>query len=191
MPRKGQNKLLKAWAALLSRHPDTHLLIVGPRSDAHNPKLAAYGRELSELVARSGAPDQVHFTGLVDNVEQWLRASDIFALPSDREGTPNSVLEAMATGLPCVVTPFTGISAGIGVAGEHYRLVERRPPLIAVALGDLLASEERRRKLGSAGRRFVRDKADKDASLDSYTRLYSELCAGKPDRVAVGSYVWR
>ncbi len=190
-PRKGQHKLVEAWRSLLPRHPDTHLLIIGPRFDANNPKFADFGRKLSESVAQSGAAEQVHFTGPVDNVEDWLRAADIFALPSDREGTPNSVLEAMATGLPCVVTPFTGISAGIGVAGEHYRLVKRRSPEIAEALVDLLDSEERRLKLGAAGRRFVQQQADQGASLDSYARLYADLCAGDTTGISVGNYVWR
>ena len=93
---------------------------------------------VAELVANSGAADQVHFAGIVDDVENYLRAADISILASSREGTPNSVLEAMATGLPCVVTPYLGLSEGIGKPGEHYLLVEREEGAIAGALGDLL-----------------------------------------------------
>ena len=189
MPRKGQDKLIKAWRILLSRCPDTHLLIIGPRADLHNPKFVELRRELSELIEQSGAAEQVHFTGPVDDVEAWLRASDIFALPSSREGTPNSLLEAMATGLPCVITPFIGISAAIGVAGEHYHLVDRRPQAIADALLMLLESKERRVQLGESGRRFVVENADQNVSLDSYARLYTDLCTDESDRVSVANYV--
>ena len=189
MPRKGQDKLIKAWRILLSRCPDTHLLIVGPRPDLHNPKFADFGRELSELIEQSGASEKVHFTGPVDDVEAWLRASDIFSLPSSREGTPNSVLEAMATGLPCVITPFIGISEAIGVAGEHYHLVDRRPEAIADALLNLLENKERRVQLGESGKGFIIGNADQNLSLDSYARLYTDLCTGESDRVSVADYV--
>ena len=111
MPRKGPDIALRAWRELLHQFPNTHMLFVGPRSDIHDPKLKTFGSEITDLIENSGATDQVHFTGIVDNVEDYLRASDISLLASNREGTPNSVLEAMATGLPCLVTPYLGISA--------------------------------------------------------------------------------
>ncbi|MDB4543056.1 glycosyltransferase family 4 protein [bacterium] len=188
MPRKGQDKLVKAWRLLLSDHPDTHLLIVGPRSDIHNHKFSQFGQELAQLISSSQRPEQVHFTGAVNDVENWLLASDLFALPSDREGTPNSVLEAMASGLPCVVTPFAGISAGIGVAGRHYQLAERRPQAIAAALSQLLESDKLCREMIENGRRFVEENADQGISLDSYARMYTELCNGNQDRISEGSY---
>ncbi len=101
----------------------------------------AFGGEIAELVATSGAARQVHFAGIVDDVENYLRAADIFILASNREGTPNSVLEAMATGLPCLVTPYLGISAGIGQPGEHYQLVDRDHGAIAAALTGLLQND--------------------------------------------------
>ena len=97
MPRKGPDKVLQAWRRILPDFPDTHVMFVGPRADTHDPKLQAFGAEVAELVASSGAPEQVHFTGIVDDVENYLRAADIFILASSREGTPNSVLEGMAT----------------------------------------------------------------------------------------------
>ena len=118
MPRKGPDIVLQAWRSILPQFPDTHVLFVGPRADTHDPKLKKFGDEIAELVATSGAAHQVHFAGIVDDVENYLRAADIFILASNREGTPNSVLEAMATGLPCLVTPYLGISAGIGRAGR-------------------------------------------------------------------------
>jgi glycosyltransferase involved in cell wall biosynthesis len=175
MPRKGPDKVLDAWRQILPRYPDTHVLFVGPRADTHDPKLEKFGREIADLVANSGAASQVHFAGIVTDVENYLRAADIFILASDREGTPNSVLEAMATGLPCLVTPYLGISAGIGQAGEHYQLVDRDPEAIASALTGLLEHETSGEALGNKGLRYVIENIDQQNSLDRYAELYEEL----------------
>lgn len=177
MPRKGPDKVLQGWRQILARFPNTHILFVGPRADTHDPKLKQFGEEIAELVATSDAPEQVHFAGIVDDVDNYLRAADLFILASSREGTPNSVLEAMATGLPCLVTPYLGISAGIGQAGEHYHLVDRNQEAIASALADLLASDELRSDLGKRGQALVVENFDQQHSLDRYAELYAELAA--------------
>lgn len=177
MPRKGPDIVLRAWRRILPRHPDTHVLFVGPRADTHDPKLKKFGADIAGLVATSGAAQQVHFSGIVNDVENYLRAADLFILASSREGTPNSVLEAMATGLPCLVTPYLGISAGIGKAGEHYHLVERNDEAVAAALTRLLENAGEADTLAHAGQRFVVDNLDQQRSLDRYATLYEELAA--------------
>ncbi len=182
MPRKGPDLVLEAWRQILPHYPNTHILFVGPRADTHDPKLQKFGGEIADLVATSGAAQQVHFAGIVDDVENYLRAADIFILASSREGTPNSVLEAMATGLPCLVTPYLGISAGIGQAGEHYQLVERNHAAIATGLTGLLQSESLRNTLGSKGQRYVVENVGQEHSLDRYAALYEELAVAAASR---------
>lgn len=182
MPRKGPDEILRAWRLVLQHHPDTHVLFVGPRSDTHDPKLKDFAREIADLVETSGAADKVHFAGIVDDVQAYLRASDLFILASKREGTPNSVLEAMASQLPCLVTPYIGISPGIGKAGEHYQLVERNPEAIATAVSGLLRDPAQRNILAESGRRFVVDHVDQQVSLDRYAEFYRELGAAARQR---------
>ena len=82
-------------------------MLVGPRKDIDQPGLKLFRRRLESLIGQSGAPERVHFTGLIDNVDTLVRASDIFVLPSEREGMPNSVLEAACPaiwGLPARIT---------------------------------------------------------------------------------------
>jgi glycosyltransferase involved in cell wall biosynthesis len=177
MPRKGPDIVLQAWRRILPQFPDTHVLFVGPRADTHDPKLRKFGSEVADLVASSGAPHQVHFAGIVNDVENYLRAADLFILASNREGTPNSVLESMATGLPCLVTPYLGISAGIGQAGEHYQLVERNPEAIAAAFTRLLQNETLCREFGDRGEHYVVENVDQELSLDRYAALYEELAS--------------
>ena len=128
------------------------------------------------------ARNDVSTSGIVDDVESYLRAADIFILASNREGTPNSVLEAMATGLPCLVTPYLGISAGIGQPGEHYQLVDRDHGAIAAALTSLLQNDNAGRALGNRGLRYVEENIDQRHSLDRYAALYEELAAAATQR---------
>ena len=81
----------------------------------------------------------------------------------------------MATGLPCLVTPFLGISEGIGKVGEHYLLVERDGEAIASQMLQLLDNETTARSLADRGARFVADNLDQQLSLDHYAALYQEL----------------
>ncbi len=175
MPRKGPDLAIEAWSRLLGKHPNTHLLLVGPRSDQHDSKLAGFGERIQELVDGSGARGQVHFTGQVDDVEDWLRVADLFLIATEREGTPNSVLEALATGLPSVVTRHVGLSEAIGKPGEHYQLVERDVDALTACLDQLLSHPEDHRRWSEAG--LANDLADMDQprSLDRYVDLYTRL----------------
>jgi glycosyltransferase involved in cell wall biosynthesis len=177
MPRKGQDKILAAWRRILPQLPNTDLLFVGPRSDTHDPKLKEFGQQIDHLIATSGAPEQVHFTGIVDDVDNYLRAADLLILASGREGTPNSVLEGMATGLPCLVTPFLGLSEGIGRPEEHYRLVDREEEAIAAALTEILQDASRGQSLAENGLRYAIEQVDQENTLDRYAALYEELAA--------------
>jgi glycosyltransferase involved in cell wall biosynthesis len=181
MPRKGHDLLLESWVGLAKRFPSAHLLIVGPRADLHDPKLADFGARLRELVERSGAPDRVHFVGMAENVEAYLRAADLFVLASQREGFPNSVLEAMATGLPAVLTRFIGFSERLGRADEQYRLADATPDALGTAIAGLLDDAELRRRLGRAAQRWVSENLDVERSLDRYASLYRELAHARAE----------
>ena len=177
MPRKSPDTLIKAWRHILDRHPDTHLLFVGPRTDEQDDKLRDFGTEISGLVQTSAAPAQVHFAGIVEDVENYLRASDLFVLASKREGTPNSLLEAMAVGLPSISTSFIGLSPGIGEPGKHFRLVERTPQAMGEALSMLISDRQERERLAKNGQDYVHSTLDQQTSLDRYAALYEELGA--------------
>ena len=114
---------------------------------------------------------------MAEDVEEHLRAADAFVLASEREGTPNSVLEAMATGLPSVLTRFIGFSERIGRPDEHYLLAQRDAQSLADAVGALLEKPDLRKRLGESARRWVADTLDSERSLDRYAALYRELAA--------------
>jgi glycosyltransferase involved in cell wall biosynthesis len=184
-PRKGSDLLLEAWSHLAGRFPETQVFIVGLRKDLTYPKLAGFRRRIQELSAASGASERIHFPGLVRNVETYLRASDIFVFPSQREGMPNVVLEAMATGLPVLLTPFVGLAEDFGQAGREYLLAPREAQAIAANLADLLENDGLRLTLGQQARNWVRDHLSIETSLDRYAALYYELAAKAPNGARV------
>ncbi len=145
-PQKGLHTLLAAVQPLLAGEGETRLLLMGD-----GPQRS----ELEQTVQRAGLSTRVVFRGLVGDVAPYLRASDIFVFPTVGEGMPNALLEAMATGLPCVASAIGGCT-DIVTDGETGLLV---PPGDAAAfrsaLEQLLQSPELRARLGTAARATV------------------------------------
>ena len=179
MPRKGSDLLLDAWARLASDYPRVHLVFVGPRKDLEQRGLKRFAGRLKALIRKSGSPERVHFTGLSENVPAYMQASDIFVLPSEREGMPNAVLEAMASRVPVVITPFKGLSNDLGVPGEHFLLSNRNAADLSSALKQLLDDPGLASALAERGLAWVQETMSIDKSLDRYANLYHELAAGR------------
>lgn len=181
-PRKGTDLLLEAWARLARRWPRLHLVLAGPRMDIAKPGNEAFHRKISHLVEASGAADRVHFTGMVPDPEVYLRAADLFVFPSRREGMPNVVPEAMASGLPTVMTPFVGLPTEFGQAGRHYLLADFDADVLAERIGDLLRNAELRRTMGVAARRWVENEMEVDRSVQRYAELYRAMASQSSPR---------
>lgn len=177
MPRKGSHLLLEAWARLAREFPTVHLVLVGPRKDLEQPGLKTFRSQLKKTISTSGAPERVHFTGLCKNVEEYQRAADIFVLPSEREGMPNSVLEAMASEVAVIVTPFKGLSHDLGTPGTHFLLCNRSAEDLSSALRLLLENPAQRSQFATQGYQWIKQTMDIDRSLDKYAALYHELAA--------------
>jgi glycosyltransferase involved in cell wall biosynthesis len=174
LPRKGIDILITAWHEVVRHRPGARLVLVGPRHEAQ-VKHQAFRAEVDRLVAGCPIPERIVLTGPVPNVEEYLRAADVFVFPSAREGMPNVVPEAMATGLPCVLTPFYGLPAEFGVAGREYVLVSRAPGTIARAILDLLQNQDKVQNMGERARSWVEQHLDVETSLDRFACLYREL----------------
>ncbi len=174
-PRKGSDLIVDAWARLAAQSPNIHLVLVGPRKDLEQKKLKGFRRRIKQMIRQSGAPERVHITGLVDNVEAYQRASDILVLPSEREGMPNAVLEAMASRVPVIMTPYKGLCSDMGTPGTHFLLSERNVDALSSALRQLLENPAQRSEFASQGYDRVRQTLSLDKSLDRYAALYHEL----------------
>ena len=177
-PRKGSDILLQAWVPLAGRFPTAQLVFVGPRHDQNNPKLGQFENRLRHLIAASGAPERVHFLGCSDQVEVFYRAADALVLPTRHEGgTPNVVLEAMASGIAVVLTAFHGQSTAIGRAGIEFEQAERNPQALAHAIDGILTDARRREELARRGLLWVQENLNVETSLDCYAELYRRLAS--------------
>lgn len=92
---KNQRFLIELMPRLLALRPEARLLLLGDGPDR---------AMLEELVRSLGLEDRVLLPGVVRNIPDWLSAMDVFAFPSLYEGTPLSVIEAQANGLPCILS---------------------------------------------------------------------------------------
>jgi glycosyltransferase involved in cell wall biosynthesis len=173
-PRKGVHRLLQAWCRLAARRPDLHLVVAGPRWEG-NAQTRTYNQRLESLVKGCEGRSRLHFPGRVHNIQELMRAADLFVLPSSREGMPNVMAEAMASGLPVVATPFIGLSREFGEDGIHYVTTGFEPEAMARDMADLLDEPERRASIGRDGRAWVKRYLNVDTSIDRYVALYQEL----------------
>lgn len=137
---------------------------------------------LEDLVSKSGLNDTVVFTGWIEDLTSVYADLDIVALTSLNEGTPVSIIEAMAAAKAVIATDVGGVrdlfdDGANGVLISNGDADGFRKELVA-----LLMDAQRRRLLGENGRNFVVKKYSKDRLLKDMSSLYEELCSGKAVR---------
>lgn len=148
------------------------------RPDAH---VAIVGRDPSPDV-RALASDVVAVTGAVPDIRPWLAGSRAFACPMrSATGAKTKVLEAMATGLPCVVTTLA--ARGIGATPGVHLLTADTADEFASALVRVLDSDALAARLGAAARTFVEAEHDWSSVARMHEDLYREI-AGEAAAVA-------
>ncbi|MGC9328077.1 MAG: glycosyltransferase, partial [Candidatus Hinthialibacter sp.] len=164
-PAKRHDLLIQATARLKDRFPRMRLLLAGQGETEE---------DLRALAVSKGVEKQVVFAGFRSDVDRLLRGMDIFALPSDVEGQPVSVLEAMYAGLPIVATRVGGLPEVV-VAGETGFLCQPgNVEELCRALTRLLDSPELRRQMGDAGLARVQKHFSAERMARRFEGLYSQ-----------------
>lgn len=153
---KGHRYLLEAFAAL--RTPDALLVIVGdgPQREALTAQANALG-----IAAR------VRFAGNQADVAPWLRAFDVFCLPSyANEGVPQALMQAMASALPVVTTPVGSIGEIVEDGTTGMMVSPRDPVGLGAALEALLQDAPRRERLGRRAREVAVERFGEELMVD-------------------------
>ena len=176
--------LFDAWTDTLGATSASTLVIVGAsRSDYYEIDAAMAARVRADAL-RLGCQDRLRLVEHTASIELYYRAADVFVLPSKREGLPNALLEAMASGLPSIVSHLPEVTDSVIKDGVNGVLVEPGSrQALASALRALLGDAECRARLGSAARRTMEERFSMAATADRYINLYQELlspCAASP-----------
>lgn len=149
--RKGIRELLEAFARIMSCRSDVHLVLAGVGPHEH---------EISELIDLLQVRQNVTQLGYIDylNAPEVYGCGDIFCSPTYAEGFSNTIVEALATGLPVVATDVVGVRDVIE-DGETGILVPPRDPVaLAAALLRVLSEPNTWKKLTAAGQAAVESK---------------------------------
>jgi len=167
-PMKDHANFLQA-AAILSRSvPAVHLALAGPGVDEAN-------RALTAAISALGLRGQTHLLGCREDVPSLIAGLDILALSSCRdEGFPNVVGEAMACGVPCVVTD---VGESRSIVGPTGRVVPPRDPeAFAGGLRELIGiGPAQRRLLGSQARQRIMANFSLETVARKYEQLYEQV----------------
>jgi glycosyltransferase involved in cell wall biosynthesis len=113
--------------------------------------------------------------GPQQHVAKWLCASDVYISASKREGLSNTLLEAMATGLPSAVTRVSGVMDLVAEPNAGFVVNVGDVDAMTAAIIDLASNGDLRLRMGEAARRKVENSYSIDAVTDGHERLYWRL----------------
>jgi glycosyltransferase involved in cell wall biosynthesis len=164
---KDVKTLLLALEGLISRMPEVYAMVVGS-----GPELVGLRDYVAGSATLSG---RVCFTGPREDVADLLKAMDLFVLPSLMEGMSNTILEAMATGLPVIATNVGGNPEILTDSESGYLFQPGNVDELRSKLATLLLNRERRQGFGHAARIRVLTTFSLEAMLRQYRQLYLEL----------------
>jgi glycosyltransferase involved in cell wall biosynthesis len=165
---KGLPELIEAFDAILAAEPDAHLLLVGWFDAAED----ALG---DDLRSRIKTHPRIYLTGFVADTAPYYRVMDVMVLPTWREGFPNVVLEAAATGIPVVTTLSTGSRDAVVPEVTGLLIPPGYPVAISETVLQLLRNPELRCRMGEAARAWVLDHYVNGRVLGRTVRYYQSL----------------
>ncbi|MGR8921634.1 MAG: TIGR03088 family PEP-CTERM/XrtA system glycosyltransferase [Gammaproteobacteria bacterium] len=167
---KNQTGLCRSFARMLDARPalrgQVRLRLLG-----EGPLL----EECRDIVAAAGCADHVEFAGASDAVAAEMRAMDVFVLPSKAEGISNTILEAMATGLPVVATRVGGNGELVSDGSTGTLVAADDEAAMAEAMARYVEDSGLRHCHGLAGRRRAEAEFSLAGMVDAYDGLYREF----------------
>ena len=173
VPKKGLRTTLSAFSEIARHHPAATLTLAG-----NGPLL----EELRTAAAAAGLADRVFFPGFLDQeaLRRLIYSAHLFFHPSEtpadgnREGVPNALLEAMASGLPVLATHHGGIPEAVTHGESGFLVAEGDAPALSAAALELMASPEKYEKMALAAYAEVSRKFERLAQTTILESYYDE-----------------
>ena len=173
---KGIDVFLRAAHLVCQERPDTLFLVAGSLFEKD------YAREVRELVESLGLQNNVRFLEFVENPVPLLKMSSVFCMLSRSEGFCNALLEAMACGVPSVVSRVGGNPEAIRDGESGFLVQVEDHQTAAERMLFLLRNPEQASKIGEAGRQAASSQFSATAMINNLISLYSELMAKRRKR---------
>ncbi len=168
--QKNPQAFVDAAINLLNDGVNAHFVLVGD---------GELRDELQTLVNDAGVTNQIHFLGWRNDTPQILQALDIFVLPSLWEGMPLAILEAQATGLPCVVSNIQGNNTLIVSDVNGYLFDLNKPEQFTKSIHDLINNKSLRGKLGMNNRETILKNFDIEKRVKKISEIYMSYFKNK------------
>jgi L-malate glycosyltransferase len=173
-PAKSYDTLLRSVAIARRLVPDLTLWIVGDGVEAAS---------LRRLSAELGLDGAVQFCGERPDVGSWLREADVFVLSSVSEGLPISILEAMAVGLPAIVTDVGGMPEVVGLSGAGTTVPARDVDMLASAIVEFARRRDDLKEWGERARSCYAQHFTPERMADQYLALYRTCLSARGGEV--------
>jgi glycosyltransferase involved in cell wall biosynthesis len=169
MPEKDLETWLRTVAVVAGKYPGAKFVLVGEGRDGTTQQ------QLQRLAATLGIAQRVIFTGYRDTLQPAYASFDLFMLSSRREGLPNSILEAMAMGLPVVTTDVAGAKELVIDSQTGFVLPQGDVHGLAQAVLTLVDNDSLRLRMGQAGRERVEGEFSFTQRLQRVEELYRTI----------------
>ena len=166
----GVDVLAKAFVKVAGENPNVNLILLGGGSQ---------GNHIRQILMKGGVMERVHFGGQVSqrDLPRWYHMADVYISPSHVDGSSVTLMEAMASGLPCLVSDIAGNREWIedGINGWLFRDGD----VEEMARKILIAIEKRRefRRIGEFARRTAEERADWKRNFGKLLEAYNHVIA--------------
>ncbi|HEX2369039.1 MAG TPA: glycosyltransferase [Acidimicrobiia bacterium] len=171
-PHKGHRNLLTAAGPVLARHSETTIVSVG--GEKHPGDLAA----LRTAAVEAGVADRVHFLGRRSDALAFIAAADVVVNPSDHEGLPVALLEALALARPVAATAVGGVPSVVRPGETGLLVPAGDPSALADAVNRLLEDGEMASAMGKAGRALVEERHGLGTMVSEVESVYRRVLGG-------------
>lgn len=160
---KGVVEFIEAATLLGEKYPEVSFQFVGYPDEGNRFSLS------EEFMKSHGA---IHYLGQQDNIRHILSQSDIFVLPSYREGLPRTTLEAMSMGLPVVTTDVVGCRETVDDGVNGFIIAPKNSVALGEAIEKLIADPSLRERMGKAGRDKAIKEFDVSITINKHLEAY-------------------